>query len=467
VTSSLLPPAWKALKDRFLQSEDLVLGDENHVSPEEMWEYACLPFQGIYRHALDHRIDTELLSILRHKYLAFSCEKRVKNMQKTGRPIIFAGDMIAGFPSMELIHGCHGAMCSATIAINEIIWNGTRDTMEEAAQWCSFEACPGEPAMLLMARDGKIPTDMIINLMGEGCCATQMFRKWPIPLKFIDVPFNGKGKKWALEYLTGQIKATVDWIFELSGKKATIEDLNNGIRVMNDAMETCRELVELTTSAEVPPIAGAESLFAGNCMYDCCGDPKALIHANRSLIKELEQRVGDNYRPAGIAKDPIRIYMCSTMITNQEIALLEDLGGVVMGPNSFDSRVLFHQPMRSNTNDPCKEMADWSLNHSPWSVALSLEERTRWIFKVIEKYRPEGVIFSAVWGCPIGPQFSRYMADQIKERLNIPWISLEHDFNSMQIDNNGKFALSASQRTRLEGFMEMLRVRRKKKRLPK
>lgn len=458
-----LPPGWEDLREKFMETEDLILMDGTYITPEEMWDYACLPFTGRYRYAVDHACDLELINIIRHKYLAFSCEDRVKKMREKGMPSIYLGDMIAGFPSLEIVYGCHGIICTATIAINEIVWNGARDYMEKAAQWCSFEACPGEPTMALMARDGKIPTDLILTGIGEGCSATQMIREWPIPIQFIDVPFNGKGREWALEYLTEQVRIAVDKISGISGRKVTTDDLNHGIKMMDEVYDTCREYVEVTASAEVPPIAAAENLFVGHCMYDCCGDPVALANANRSLIKELKERVRKGIRAPGVVEDPIRIYVCATMLTPPEVNLLENLGATVMGSESRDALFLFDERVATGTDDPCKAVAKWYLNNSPWSNALSLEDRTEWLFEVIEKYRPEGVIFSALWGCPLGPQFGKFIADGIRKKFNIPSIVMEDNYNSMEACGDGKIALPAYHRTRLQGFVEVLGTRRKKK----
>jgi len=462
-TKMELPPPIAELREKFLQTEDIVLQDGTRVSPEEMWDVACLPFRGKYRHAIDFRYDLELVSVFKHRYLQMSCIPRIKKMHDKGVPVIFTFGGGMGFTAGEIVYGCHAITYGLTNYFNEVWWDEKWDLQEEAHRWSSFESCPGEPPVALMARDGTIPTDMIISgtgVFGDLPCANQLMRRWPIPLHFIDIPFNGRGKDWALEYLTDQLKATVDRISQISGKKATTDDLNKGIRMMNDLFDTYREYAEIVTSAKVPPIASMENLIVTGSIFDFCSDPVALTQANRALNAELRERVRKGVRPPGIAEDPIRVYLAEKMPPPPGLNLIDDLGGVAMGPEVTDSYYLF-EPIAQDTDDPCRAMAEWSLNKSPWSNALPLEERTKWLVKVLEKYRPEGVIFTAVWGCQLDPQFSRYMADEIKKKFDIPWMMTVLEDVAVEFGDDGKYHLKANQRTRIEGFMEMLKARRK------
>jgi len=458
-----LPPPIAALREKFLKTEDLVLMDGTHVTPEEMWDVASLPFRGKYKHVTDFRSDLQLVNILRHKYLQFSCMERIKKMHDRGVPVVFTFGGGMGFTAGEIVYGCGGITYGLTNYFNEVWWDEKWDFQEEAHRWSSFESCPGEPPVALMARDGMIPTDLIISgtgVFGDLPCANQLIRKWPIPLHFVDIPFNGRGKEWALEYLTDQLKATVDKISQLSGKKVTDEDLNRGIKMMDELYDTYREYVDIVTSAEIPPIASLENLIVTSCIFDFCSDPVALANANRTLNKELKQRVRDGFKTPGLLEDPIRIYMCEKMPPPPALNLIDDLGGILMGPEVTDSYYL-SEPISADTSNPCRALAEWSLNKSPWSNALPLEERTEWVFKMIEKYRPEAVIFTAVWGCQLDPQFSRYMAEEIEKNFGIPSMMTVLEDVPVEIGDDGKYYLKGNQRTRLEGFIEMLKVRRK------
>jgi benzoyl-CoA reductase/2-hydroxyglutaryl-CoA dehydratase subunit BcrC/BadD/HgdB len=460
-----LPPPIAALKEKFMETEDLILMDGTHVTPEEMWDVCCLPLTGKYRHLIDFRNDLELVNILRHKYLQLSCIDRIKKMHEKGVPVVFTFGGGMGFPGGEIVYGCSGITYGLTNYFNEVWWDEKWDFQEEAHRWSSFESCPGEPPVALMARDGMIPTDLIISgtgIFGDLPCANQLIRKWPIPLHFVDIPFNGKGKEWALEYLTEQLWETVDKISQISGKKVTVDDLNNGIRMMNELYETYHEYVDIVTSAEIPPIASMENLIVTSSVFDFCSDPVALANANRALNRELKERVAKGIRAPGIIENPIRIYMCEKFPPPPAFNLIDDLGGILIGPEVTDSYYLC-EPIKADTDDPCRAIAEWSLNKSPWSNALPLEDRTKWLLDIIEKYRPEGVIFTAVWGCQLDPQFSRYIADEIKKKFDIPWMMTVLEDVPVEIGEDGKYHLKANQRTRFEGFMEILKSRKKKR----
>lgn len=460
-----LPPAVEELREKFFRSGDLVLMDGTRVTPEEMWEVICLPFKGRYQHLMDFRNDLGLVNAFKHRYLQLSCRERIKRMHEKGVMVIFTFGGGMGFTGGELVYGCGAITYGLTNYFNEVWWNGNWALQEEAHRWSSFESCPGEPPVALMARDGMIPTDMIISgtgVFGDLPCANQLMRKWPIHLHFIDIPFNGKGKGWALEYLRDQLLETVGRISGISGKKVSIEDLNNGIRMMNELYSSYREYVDIVTSAEVPPIASLENLIVTSCIFDFCSDPVALRNANNALNEELRERVRNGIRGAGVSWNPIRIYMCEKMPPPPALNLIDELGGVLLGPEVCDSYYMC-EPIPADTGDPHGAMAEWSLNRSPWSNALPLEERTEWVLRMVEKYRAEGVLFTAVWGCQFDPQYSRYMADVIKKRFGIPFMMNVLEDVPVEIREDGRYTLKASTRTRIEGFMEMLNSRRKSK----
>ncbi|MBC7346399.1 MAG: 2-hydroxyacyl-CoA dehydratase [Clostridia bacterium] len=108
-------------------------------------------------------------------------------------------------------------------------------------------------------------------------------------------------------------------------------------------------------------------------------------------------------------------------------------------------------------------MAEWSLERSPWSSALPLEERTNWALKMVEKYRPEGVLFTGVWGCQFDPQYARYIGDAIKKEFGIPYMMNILEDVPVEIGKDGRYQMKGNTRTRLEGFIEMLRARRRER----
>lgn len=458
-----LPPAWEALKEKFMQTEDLVLMDGTQVTPEEMWDYACLPFTGKFGDLIDHRADLELLSVIRHKYLIFSCKDRTVKMREKSVPSVLFGDLILRLPAREITYGCRGTTTAITIFLSEISWNRTWSHIKKVAEWCSFEACPAEPTIALMGEDGVIPADLIMWACGELSCTSQMIRKWPIPLHFFDVPFNGKGKEWAVDYLTDQIRAVVDKLSRISGREVTTEDLNNGIRMMQDFHDSYREYFELVATADIPPIASTEDLLVKICVFDCCGDPVALASANRSLVKELRERVRKGVSAPGISKNPVRIYLCQRGLPVHGVEYLESLGATVMGSETLDVCSMFDDPIETDTDDPCRSLAEWTLNKQPWSMGRPLEDRAKWLLGVLEKCRPEGVIFTSAWGCQLDTQINRYMAEEIRKKFDIPLIMLDKEFASVEVNEDDKLCLTASLRTRLEGFMELLKARRMKK----
>lgn len=384
-------------------------------------------------------------------------------MHSQGIKVIFSFGGGMGFTGGELIYGSGAITFGLTHYFNEVYWDENWALQDEAHRWTSFESCPGEPPVALMARDGFIPTDLIISgtgVFGDLPCANQLMRRWPIPLHFVDIPFNGKGKEWAVQYLRDQLWETVEKISKIVGRDISTQDINNGIKLMDQLYSTYREYVDIVTSAEVPPIASIENIIVTSSVFDYCSDPVALTNANKALNRELKQRVKEGITGAGISEKPIRIYMCEKAPAPPICEIVEELGGVLMGPEVSDSYYMCDS-IPSNTSDPCLALADWSINKSPWSSALSLEERTKWLTKMVEKYRPDGILSTAVWGCQFDPQYSWYMTDIIKKKFNIPFLLNILEDVPVEIGADGKYKVKGNARTRIEGFMEVLKAKRK------
>jgi len=451
-----LPPYLVELGERLRKTKPLKLMDGSEISTAEIFE-ANLEFpQKGYTHLADFPSDFTLANAFKHRYIQMDVVERTKKMREKGMPVVASFEV---FP--ELIIGSGGTFISVMPCINEIMLAGNFAMQQEGHRFASFESCPGEPLIALWVRDGKFPVDLTVfatSIGGDLPCILNLLRRYPkLPLVYIDIPYNGKGKSWALEYLIEQLRAFVQKLGEIRGAEVTDEELRNGIRMMNQMRQSYREYVDIVASAETPPIAGLENMIVTMCAWES-GDPVAIKCATDQLNEELRERVKKGIIPPTLKEKPLKIYMCEKMPAPPVYSFVESLGGILLGPEVADSLYLCGDV--DEEGDPYEAVAKWYLEEWSWSPGVNLEERTEWTIKTAKQYNPDGVIFTGVWGCQLDPQYGRYMADKIEEKLGIPTMLTVLEDIPMEVGVDGRFKIKGDLRTRIEGFVEMLKARR-------
>ncbi|MDY6857313.1 MAG: 2-hydroxyacyl-CoA dehydratase family protein [Thermodesulfobacteriota bacterium] len=454
--SMQMPPEAMNLMKNLPKTGDISLMDGSKVSPLEALQTCFTLFQH-YTHVSDVPTDFTLANAWKHRYLQMGALDRAKNMKKKGIPLLSSFTV---FP--ELIFGCGATYVSVMPCINEINLAGNFNLQQEGHRFASFESCPGEPIIALWIKDGTIPADLVLygtSFGGDLPCIEHLLRQWPeIPLHYIDVPYNGKGRPWALDYVAEQLHGLVGKMGQISGRVISNEDLRKGIKMMNDVRRVYRDYADIVTSAKTPPIAGLENIIVTMSIWEA-GDPIALKCATEQLNEELKERVAKGIAGQGVADDPIRIYMCEKMPAPPAYSFVESLGGILLGPEVADCFYLGVNDV-AETGDPYEAIAKWYLEEWPWSPGVPLEERMRWVIDSVKKYNPDGIIFTGVWGCQLDPPFGRYMADTIKKELGIPSLLTILEDIPIEVGVDGKFRMKGDLRTRIEGFIEMLKARR-------
>ncbi|HCX90228.1 MAG: hypothetical protein COW04_05435 [Deltaproteobacteria bacterium CG12_big_fil_rev_8_21_14_0_65_43_10] len=454
-----LPPELLELMEALIKTDDITLMDGTKVSPEKALQESLASLGTHYTHLSDWPADFKLVNVWKHRYLMLTVLERARKLKEKGMPVV-ASFMV--FP--ELIFGCGASFVSVMPCIMEMLLAGNFSLQQEGHRFASFESCPGEPMIALWVKDGTIPADLVIygtSFGGDVPCINNLLRQWPeIPLHYVDVPYNGKGKPWALDYVAEQLHKLAERLGRTAGKQPSNEDIRKGIRMMNDIRRTYREYVDIVSSAKTPPIAGMENFLVTMSIWES-GDPVALKCVNEQVIKEIRERVEKGIPGAGVVENPIKIYMCEKMPAPPAFSFVEKLGGILLGPEVADSFYLGVEDV-DEKGDPYEAIAQWYLEKWPWSPGVPLEDRTRWIIDSVKKYNPDGVLFTGVWGCQLDPQFGRYVADSIKKELGIPCLLTTMEDIPVEVGLDGKFNIKGDLRTRIEGFMEMLDARRKK-----
>lgn len=457
MNSRELSPYLDELRERLLKTGPLKFMDGSEISPVEIFETNLKSLKR-YTHLSDFPFDYTLANAFKHRYLQMSIMERAKKMREKGMPVLSS---FRAFP--DLIIGSGATLIGIVPCSNEVSLADNLALKEEGFRFTSFEACPMEPAIALWLRDGKLPVDLTVyadTLIGDLPCILNLLRRFPdIPLMHISIPYNGKGKPWALEYLAEQFRAFVQKLGEIRGSQVTDEELRNGFRMMNKMRRSYREYIDIVNSAETPPIARMEDGFVKVGIIEP-GDPVAITCANEQLNEELRDRVKKGIIPPTMKERPLRIYISGlALVSPPAHSFIESQGGICLGPEFLDVDILCDDV--DEKGDPYESYSRWWLEQWPWSY--NLEERTEWLIKTLRRYNPDGVISTSIWGCALYPPYERYMADKIKEKLGIPTMVIAHDdIPDAEIGEDGRFRIKGDLRTRIEGFMEILHARRER-----
>jgi benzoyl-CoA reductase/2-hydroxyglutaryl-CoA dehydratase subunit BcrC/BadD/HgdB len=155
-------------------------------------------------------------------------------------------------------------------------------------------------------------------------------------------------------------------------------------------------------------------------MGDYAQDPEGLHRLFRQLFEEIELRVKQGKKIAGISESPIRVYIIGDETLELYMYnLIEDYGGAVVGCN-------FRLPLYYELIDE-QALSIESLAHWIWNMPINLPFQKRIEFELqrIKKQKTDAVIISSVVGSRCAPGVERLFRDSIKKELGIPVIEVE------------------------------------------
>ncbi len=261
-----------------------------------------------------------------------------------------------------------------------------------------------------------------------GCCDDQIKKSWQImaeaaeaPLYFWEVPrFDAESEKWAIKYLTKELKQLFDWLANQTGHKITDRSLIESIRRGNLIRQ---DLMEITQMLQLPkvPISALEYYLAQTMIGDYAQDPEMLHDRYRALVQELKERVSQSVAAPGLVSEkPLRIYFMGE--ETQEFRVwnaIEDYGGVLVGS---DTRLSLYYDLVKEDGSPIENLARWI-----WKMPHNLPtaERIKATIPHIKQQEPDAIIISSVVGSRNIPEAERFTRDMLKDELGLPVLSIE------------------------------------------
>lgn len=261
-----------------------------------------------------------------------------------------------------------------------------------------------------------------------GCWDDQIKKSWQImadaaeaPLYFWEVPrFDAESEKWAIKYLTKELKQLFDWLTIETDNKITDRSLMESIRRGNLIRQDIMEITQMLQLAKVP-ISALEYYLAQTMIGDYAQDPEMLHASYGALIEELKERASKSIAAPGLVSEkPLRIYfMGEETLAFRVWNAIEDYGGVLVG---CDTRLsLYYEPIKEN-GPAIEALARWI-----WRMPhhLPTAERIKATIPYIKQQEPDAIIISSVVGSRNVPEAERFAMDMLKDELGLPLLSIE------------------------------------------
>jgi benzoyl-CoA reductase/2-hydroxyglutaryl-CoA dehydratase subunit BcrC/BadD/HgdB len=261
-----------------------------------------------------------------------------------------------------------------------------------------------------------------------GCWDDQIKKSWQImadaveaPFHFWEVPrFDAESEKWAIKYLTRELKQFFDWLTIETDHKITDHSLMESIRRGNLLRQDIMEITQMLQLAKVP-IAALEYYFAQTMIGDYAQDPEMLHDSYGALIEELKERVsGSVAAPGLVSEKPLRIYFMGEETQAFRVwNAIEDYGGVLVG---CDTRLsLYYEPIKED-GSAIEDLARWI-----WKMPYNLPTaaRIKATIPYIKQQKPDAIIISSVVGSRNIPEAERFTRDILNDELGLPMLSIE------------------------------------------
>ena len=450
----------EGIKERFLDTPALGFRDGRKVSTAEIWEFLTVEGPRRYPNQFsqgDRRgfsEDIDLISGIKRHYLGLSLHDRLNKAAKNGVPVV----LIQGGQTHEPYYAA-GAIPVRPGIVNGWATNSKENmTYEEAdlrrleirevgRQQLSVEAC--QTAKYEIIQNGLVPITMVAPYLCTRCSdigfGVEAHRHGPIPVGLapVDYPVNGQHRKpWAARYVSKNLRRTVGQIAERSGTAVTDQALWDEIRLHNEKRRLAREFQELWWNAEVPPTNSQDHGGIRGLGNESSGDPVAAKQILEESLAEVRGRVAKGQRGAGLAENPVRLFVCGSCIS-PNLKQVDRSGGVVAGKDDGWSEVCVDV---EEGGDPYEKLAAAMLQ---WPYELPTQERASWTAEQVRKSRSQGLLFMYQWGCNFQSGAARMVADIVKDLTGVPTLIAER---AMAERAEGHEQLH----TRVDVFIEML-----------
>jgi benzoyl-CoA reductase/2-hydroxyglutaryl-CoA dehydratase subunit BcrC/BadD/HgdB len=263
-------------------------------------------------------------------------------------------------------------------------------------------------------------------------------RVYDCPYFLIDVP-QERGEE-AVSYVARQLEEMAHGLSDITGRKLNKQKLAQAIELSNHARKFALRVNELR-QAMPSPMRGSEALAYLNMIALGFGSKKA-VDIYRSLAKELEKRVAKKFTPLGEERYRllwlhVRPYFRSRLFDYLEKEQKASVAFEEVNQIYWDEL---------DPEQPFRSVAQRLVLNS---VNGPIDSYTDILIDLAQKYKVDGVLHYAHWGCRWNYGRLRVIKDAFQKK-GIPFVSIDCDSASSQNYFEGQL------NSRIDTFLDML-----------
>ena len=240
-------------------------------------------------------------------------------------------------------------------------------------------------------------------------------------------------------FFAGEIRRLKALMEDHFGVKITEDALRENIRIYNDGRELLKKLYDLR-KREVPLVSGEEVMEIIQA---------SMRMPRREFNQHLERLLDEASRrqPAGDGR--IRLLVSGGMLDSPEfMASVESLGAWVVGDELCAGSRYFWNLVDTSL-EPIEALAKRYLSHPPCARMRPFETRMNFVQEMVQEFKADGVISEAIKFCDIYGHDKPLVKEKL-EAAGIPVLELDLEYG---MGGLGQI------RTRVEAFLEMIKVR--------
>ena len=370
---------------------------------------------------------------------------------------------IKAHPDKEMI----GTMCvqipdeiiQAAGGIPVRMCNGFYTDEEIGGDFMPAKSCSLVKASLGMLKSETNPySDGIKKIINPTTCdqkkkAAGMMRDMGYDVYDMELP-PVKESEEGREYWRRSVRRFTQEIGRITGKKVTRRGLKATIKQVGQAQLAYHRLNNLRKNTPIP-ILGKDIFMVTNAYF--FDDISRWTAATNALCAEIEARVAQGYNAAGRRSPRIVFTGSPPVFPNLKIPLMiEQADGVIVADETCSSNRLLNDMVSVDEwfmYDMVDAVADRYLKSCTCPIFTMNDDRIRRLIELARTFNADGVVYQAFSGCSVYEMEQRSVAKAM-EKESIPMLYIETDYSP-----SGSGQLS----TRIEAFMESLKVRGRQK----
>ncbi len=271
-------------------------------------------------------------------------------------------------------------------------------------------------------------------------------RTWNVPVIGIESPHMIEAvTEVQVDAIASQMEALVPPLEEIAGTRLTSDRFGEILNLSKECVDLWKSCLGMATHQPSPL-----TFFDGTIHMGPVVTMRGMREANeyyRLFLSELQKRVDDGV--AAVAGERFRLYWEGMPIWGKlrELSELFAALATTIVASTYCNSWIFDA---LDADDPFRSMARASLE---LFIVRSEAPKESYIERVIQEFSVDGIVFHDSRTCATNSNCRYGMPERLRERLDIPVITIEGD----QIDL--RCYSSEQTRTSLEGFIEQLEDR--------